>query len=105
LEYYNKDEDGILDYNFAAEPQMGCQIKIGENHASNRSVRPIECHSPWYSALSGSDRQRSNLAADDLYTVIHAAAVICVHWRVDNYGKEKISRRGMDRIGNWNLSP
>jgi hypothetical protein len=55
--------------------------------------------------LSGSDRQRNNLAADDLYAVIHAAAVICVHWRVDNYGKEKISRQGMDRIANLSLSP
>jgi hypothetical protein len=105
LEYYNKHEDDILDYNFAAEPRMGCQIKIGENQASNRSVRPTECHSPWYITLSGSDRQRSNLAADDLYAVIHSAAVIRVHWRVDNYGKEKISRRGMGRIANWSLSP
>jgi hypothetical protein len=55
--------------------------------------------------LSGSDCQRSNLAADDLYAVIHNAAVIRVHWRVDNYGKEKISRRGMDSIANWSLSP
>jgi hypothetical protein len=54
--------------------------------------------------LCGSDRQRNNLADDDLYAVIHAAAVIRVHWRADNYDKEKISRRGMDRIANLSLS-
>jgi hypothetical protein len=36
---------------------------------------------------------------------IHAAAVIRVHRRLDNYGREKISRRGRDRITNWSLSP
>ena len=45
-----------------------------------------------------------HLAADGLYAVIYAAAVIRVHWRVDNHGKEKISRRGMDRIANGSLS-
>jgi hypothetical protein len=49
--------------------------------------------------LSGSDRQRSNLAADDLYAVIHAAAVIRVHWRVDNYGKEKIWAGDQPELG------
>jgi hypothetical protein len=49
--------------------------------------------------LSGSDRQRSNLAADDLYSVIHAVAVILVHWRVDNYGKEKIWAGDQPELG------
>jgi hypothetical protein len=35
---------------------------------------------------------------------IHAAAVIRVHWRLDNYDKEKISRRGRDRIASWIFS-
>jgi hypothetical protein len=35
---------------------------------------------------------------------IHAAAVIRVHWRLDNYGREKISRRGRDRIAPWIFS-
>jgi hypothetical protein len=79
--------------------------EIGRKSPYKSLCQLSEPSSPWYSALSGSDRQRSNLAADDLYAVIHAAAVIRVHWRVDNYGKEKISRRGMDRIANWSLSP
>jgi hypothetical protein len=64
----------------------------------------LKKHSPWYSALCGSDRQRSNLAADGLYAMIYATAVIRVHWRVDNHGKEKISWRGTDRIANGSLS-
>jgi hypothetical protein len=35
---------------------------------------------------------------------IHVAVVIRVHWRLDNYGKEKISRRGRDRIASWIFS-
>jgi hypothetical protein len=37
-------------------------------------------------------------AADGLYAVIYAAIVIRAHWWVDNHDKEKISRRGLDRI-------
>jgi hypothetical protein len=54
------------------------------------SVRRSEDPSPLYSTRIGSDRQRSNLATDDLYTVIHVVAAIRVHWRVDNYDKVKI---------------
>jgi hypothetical protein len=52
-----------------------------------------------YSTRIGSDRQRSNLAADDLYAVIHAVAVIRVHWRVDNYGKVKIWAWDQPKLG------
>jgi hypothetical protein len=33
LGYYNKDEDGILDYNFAAGHWLCCHMNLGENRA------------------------------------------------------------------------
>jgi hypothetical protein len=45
------------------------------------------------------------LAADGLYAVIHVAVVIRAHWWEDNHDKEKISRRGLDRIASGSLSP
>jgi hypothetical protein len=88
LEYYNKDEDGMLDYNFAAEPWIGCQANLGENPASSCSVRSTGdvCHG----TVTEEDIDSSPLTADDLYAVIHAVATICVYWRGDNYGKVKI---------------
>ena len=95
--------DGSYGDNFHTGRSVGCQVNLGENPASSYSVRSTGdlCHG----TLTEEDTDSSPLTADDLYAVIHAAAWIRVHWRVDNYGKEKISRWGMDRIANCSLSP
>jgi hypothetical protein len=50
LGYYNKDGDGMLVYNFAAEPRISCHMNLREKSISRWSVRPTECQLPWYSA-------------------------------------------------------
>jgi hypothetical protein len=49
----------MLVYNFTAEPRISCHVNLRENEAQTLSVRRTEYHSPWYSKVWGSDRQRN----------------------------------------------
>jgi hypothetical protein len=62
LEYYNKDEDGMLGYNFAAEPWMCCHTKFRENLPWIWSVRPTEPTSP---CIVHRGKQVQKLATDE----------------------------------------
>jgi hypothetical protein len=99
---YGNIVDSILLYNFAVELGMIYHQKSRENLASNFTVRCTDGSSRWYSRPKWirlparlARRRRPPCAKT------HAATVIRVHWRLDNYGKEKISRRGGDRIASW----
>jgi hypothetical protein len=39
---YNKDGDGTLFYNFAAEPRISCHMSLRENRAQRLTVSPTE---------------------------------------------------------------
>jgi hypothetical protein len=83
LEYYNKDEAGMLDYNFAAEPWIGCQANLGEIQLQVALSGRLKMDA-LYSDLNKIRSIAQFFAADDRCARIRVLAVVIRADRLDS---------------------